>query len=199
MERKTVRPDRACSRSAAPSRGSGGDRDRRTVHRPSSAAAASASRSPGGRACARPSTAGPGGAAAAARSQPPDDRVASRSVPTEEADREIECPADGFRRPGRDAVRHVEQMGAAMVLAIGTSFTITTPRSAGRTPAMHSNRVVFPAPFGPIRPSTSPSRTVRATSVRAAMPPYRLCRARTRSAGIIDRESGRLRRTGLYR
>src|SRR5687767_7342671 len=36
---------------------------------------------------------------------------------------------------------------------------------------MHSMSVVLPAPFGPMRPTISPSRTARSTSSRAARPP----------------------------
>lgn len=44
---------------------------------------------------------------------------------------------------------------------------------------MHSNNVVFPAPLGPIRPSTSPARIDRETSDKATSLPYDLVRCST--------------------
>jgi hypothetical protein len=38
-------------------------------------------------------------------------------------------------------------------------------------PAMISNRVVFPAPFGPMMPRISPGRTTMSTPLTARMPP----------------------------
>src|SRR5438309_1634367 len=46
------------------------------------------------------------------------------------------------------------------------------PRSGRRTPSTHSIVVVFPAPFGPIKPKTSPSLTSNETSERATVVPY---------------------------
>ncbi len=39
----------------------------------------------------------------------------------------------------------------------------TRPSLGVRTPEMTSNRVVLPAPFGPMRPQTAPSATARLT------------------------------------
>ena len=50
--------------------------------------------------------------------------------------------------------------------------TVIDPVSHGSTPAMHSNSVVLPAPFGPISPSTSPGRTESETSESAINRPY---------------------------
>ncbi len=47
------------------------------------------------------------------------------------------------------------------------------PRSGRRIPDSTSNSVVFPAPFGPISPHTSPARTPRSTPVSAFTPPNR--------------------------
>ena len=46
------------------------------------------------------------------------------------------------------------------------------PASNGSTPATHSNSVVFPDPFGPISPSTSPWRIDSDTSATAVSRPY---------------------------
>src|ERR1700737_1729515 len=48
---------------------------------------------------------------------------------------------------------------------------------------MMSNRVVFPAPFGPMRPQTSPASTSMLTWSSAVRPPKRLLTSRTASAG----------------
>src|SRR5947208_3037572 len=48
------------------------------------------------------------------------------------------------------------------------------PRSGRRTPSTHSIVVVFPAPFGPIKPKTSPSLTSNETSETATVVPYLL-------------------------
>src|SRR5436305_9406727 len=47
-----------------------------------------------------------------------------------------------------------------------------SPASYGSMPAMHSNSVVFPDPFGPISPSTSPWRIDNDTSATAVRRPY---------------------------
>ena len=41
--------------------------------------------------------------------------------------------------------------------SIGLPPRVTVPSVAGETPARHSNSVVFPEPFGPMRPRISPS------------------------------------------
>ena len=46
-------------------------------------------------------------------------------------------------------------------------------RSGVRMPEMTSNRVVLPAPLGPMIPSTSPAAASKSTSPSAAMPPKR--------------------------
>jgi hypothetical protein len=45
------------------------------------------------------------------------------------------------------------------------------PRSGRRTPSTHSIVVVFPAPFGPIKPKISPSLTSNETSETATVAP----------------------------
>src|SRR3954469_1630524 len=57
----------------------------------------------------------------------------------------------------------------------------TLPASCGNSPAMHSNSVVFPAPLGPISPSTSPSRIVSDTSDSAVSRPYDFVSRSTRT------------------
>src|SRR5262249_20124815 len=51
------------------------------------------------------------------------------------------------------------------------SFALISPPSLGNIPARHSKSVVLPAPFGPIKPRTSPRRTVKLTSSSAARAP----------------------------
>jgi hypothetical protein len=41
----------------------------------------------------------------------------------------------------------------------------------GTNPLMASMKVVLPAPFGPIRPTSWPSSTSRSTSIKARTPP----------------------------
>src|SRR5262245_52540993 len=45
------------------------------------------------------------------------------------------------------------------------------PPSLGKTPARHSKSVVLPAPFGPIKPRTSPRRTLKLTFCSTARAP----------------------------
>ena len=46
------------------------------------------------------------------------------------------------------------------------------PASGARSPSTHSIVVVFPAPFGPMRPKISPRRTEKETSSAATVVPY---------------------------
>src|SRR6267142_102852 len=62
---------------------------------------------------------------------------------------------------------------------MGRPSSRTAPESIGRTPARHSNSVVLPDPLGPIRPSTSPGRMEKDTSLSAVRCPYRLVRFET--------------------
>src|SRR3974390_2865022 len=58
------------------------------------------------------------------------------------------------------------------------------PRSGVRKPVMRLNRVVLPAPLGPMTALTMPRGTAKLTSCRAARPPkdrVTLCRVRSRS------------------
>src|ERR1043165_9369739 len=48
------------------------------------------------------------------------------------------------------------------------------------------NNVVFPAPFGPIRPRISPRLTSNETSLSATIAPKRTVTPRMRSSGIAD-------------
>src|ERR1043166_1241179 len=67
------------------------------------------------------------------------------------------------------------------------SAYLTLPPFAGMSPARHSNRVVFPAPFGPIRPTTSPGCTVKLTSLSTERSPKRLVIRSTLSSLFISR------------
>src|SRR5437868_1339587 len=65
----------------------------------------------------------------------------------------------------------------------------------GKTPERQLRNVVFPDPFGPIRPTTSPSRRRRDTSRSAWTPPKRLLTS-TASSRALTRAS--LRRATQY-
>ena len=78
----------------------------------------------------------------------------------------------------------------------------TRPSFGVRRPEITSNNVVLPAPFGPIRPSTTPSLTVRLTSDSALIPPKRTltpsspstspsCACSAPSSGIALRRTAR--------
>src|SRR2546430_16276294 len=61
---------------------------------------------------------------------------------------------------------------------------------------MQLSKVVLPAPFGPMMPSTSPCSTSKVTPARALTPPNRLLRSRTASKLIpptlpLPRKGGR--------
>ncbi len=56
-------------------------------------------------------------------------------------------------------------------LVMSTPSSSIVPRSGSRSPEMTSNKVVLPAPFGPMRPWTSPGATDIETSDRARTPP----------------------------
>ena len=58
-----------------------------------------------------------------------------------------------------------------------------TPRVGASAPETQLNSVVFPEPFGPIRPRISPSRTSKDTLLRAVNPPNRLVSPVTVSTG----------------
>src|SRR5262245_18484359 len=58
------------------------------------------------------------------------------------------------------------------------------PPSGARKPSTHSIVVVFPAPFGPIRPKISPSWTSNDTSETATVRPYNLRMFSTRTTGV---------------
>src|SRR5215831_5064616 len=59
------------------------------------------------------------------------------------------------------------------------------PASVGSRPARHSNSVVLPAPFGPIRPRISPSRTSKPTPSSTALAPYRFVIPRADSSMLL--------------
>src|SRR5215471_16563157 len=59
------------------------------------------------------------------------------------------------------------------------------PASVGSRPARHSNSVVLPAPFGPIRPRISPSRTSKPTPSSTVLAPYRFVIPRASSSMLL--------------
>ena len=76
----------------------------------------------------------------------------------------------------------------------------TSPRVSGSTPVTRLKVVDLPAPFGPIRPTISPARTWKLTSLTATRPPNSLRaraarRARSRRAAAAAR-SAAARRLG---
>src|SRR5579884_1636252 len=66
-----------------------------------------------------------------------------------------------------------------MSSASPSTVSVTVPRSAGRKPDTTSKSVVLPAPFGPMKPSTSPGATSNPTSRSAVIPPKRFVTSRT--------------------
>src|SRR5262245_34287773 len=64
---------------------------------------------------------------------------------------------------------------------------MSAPPSLGKTPARHSKSVVLPAPFGPIKPRTSPRRTLKLTFCSTARAPNFLERPLTVSRFIMGR------------
>ena len=151
-------------------RGSVAGRGRRTARRPAAPAAATAGRQRAARACAALSTACRSASPSSGPRSSDSNQLASRSAAAaaEEPDREVERPADCLRGPRRDRVRKVEEDAVPRSLAASAwPWLWTDPALGGSTPARHSNSVVFPAPFGPIRPRTSPGRTENDTSLSA--------------------------------
>ena len=69
-------------------------------------------------------------------------------------------------------------------------FSRTSPASGTTSPEIALNSEVLPAPFGPISPRISPSRTSKLISTLAATPPNDLLTRSTSSSGGIVR-SGR--------
>src|SRR5262245_9242182 len=68
------------------------------------------------------------------------------------------------------------------------------PAVSGKQPLSRLKQVVLPAPFGPIRPTISPSSTLMSTRLTAASPPkylVRLC-ACNRAIGLSLYASGLL-------
>src|SRR5262249_8241965 len=60
------------------------------------------------------------------------------------------------------------------------------PSSGGRKPVMQLKSVVLPAPFGPMRPTMSPSSMTKDTSLLATRPPKRLVtEASSRRDGMV--------------
>src|SRR5829696_1788949 len=74
----------------------------------------------------------------------------------------------------------------ALALVIGVPSSKTRPRLGIRTPEMTSKRVVLPAPFGPISPTTSPAHMESDTSWSAAMPPKLTPTSSSSRTGTVD-------------
>ncbi|GBD28783.1 hypothetical protein HRbin31_00804 [bacterium HR31] len=67
----------------------------------------------------------------------------------------------------------------------------TRPRSGSRTPVTRLNRVVLPAPLGPMTATTSPASTDRKAPRTAGKPLKERCRSSTRSSSATDVPRGR--------
>src|SRR5581483_10901696 len=70
----------------------------------------------------------------------------------------------------------------------------TRPPAGASAPATAFNVVVFPAPFAPIRHTSSPRATSRSMPFTAAMPPYATLKPRTSSMGApeVGLDDGRI-------
>ena len=73
----------------------------------------------------------------------------------------------------------------------------TWPPLGGSSPVMTLNSVVLPAPFGPIRPVTSPGSAERLTPSSATLPPKRTVTSRTSSDGAPASDAAA--RSGAHR
>ncbi len=69
-------------------------------------------------------------------------------------------------------------------LRMDSPSSSTAPESGLYRRVMTLNAVVFPAPFGPIRPEMCPSSTSNDTPSKATMPPKRSVTSRTESRAI---------------
>ena len=69
----------------------------------------------------------------------------------------------------RTTPRRARSSGASLVRSLPSNTVV--PASGGVKPATISNSVVLPAPFGPMMPRISPSRTSRSTFWTALTPP----------------------------
>src|SRR5215510_2930065 len=91
---------------------------------------------------------------------------------------ETECSAHG-RTPSGTKKRCSFRLEGV----IGASSSAIVPCVAGVRPATHRNSVVFPEPFGPMRPKISPGRIAKLASRNAQRPPDRLA---SRSTRIVE-------------
>src|SRR6266851_3910706 len=82
------------------------------------------------------------------------------------------------------------RLGEAPLITLPSSST--RPEVGGMEPAIMLNKVVFPAPFGPITPRISPSSNWRSTASTAFRPPNRLERLSARRMALMaQRPRGR--------
>src|SRR5689334_16606064 len=70
------------------------------------------------------------------------------------------------------------------MFAVG-GLSVTLPLSAGRIPERVRRRVVFPAPFAPTRPITSPGATTRSSPVKRLRSPCPAASSRAISVALI--------------
>src|SRR6267143_6358218 len=68
-----------------------------------------------------------------------------------------------------------------------TPATVADPPSAFRRTSRISTVVVFPAPFGPSMPKTSPGSTKKLIPRTASISPYRFRRSATCTIGVMTR------------
>src|SRR4051794_14047522 len=89
----------------------------------------------------------------------------------------------------RPSPRRARTWVDARVMSLSSNRT--RPDAGGISPVRTLNRVVFPAPFGPISPVTVPGVTVSETPSRATAPPNRTvtsCASSPGMSGFLDSE-----------
>ena len=97
---------------------------------------------------------------------------------------------------GKSIADWKERAIPARLRASGVSAVMSTPSRStvppsGRTkPDRSSNKVVLPAPLGPMRPTTSPLETDRSTPSTAATDPYRFTSPLAASNGASPTDTG---------
>src|SRR5215475_14231841 len=97
---------------------------------------------------------------------------------TKPSTQETDCSAHGRMPSGTKKRCSLRLEGV-----IGASSIAIVPWVAGVRPATHRKSVVFPEPFGPMRPRISPGRIAKLASRNAQNPPNRLA---SRSTRIVE-------------
>ena len=143
----------------------------------------------------------------AARCLPPTAAGTPRAIRSHAKTNGSRAPPRRFRRRSVDppaapsgtcARCRAAPAGAAAAAGYRASRNRMVPPSMRSTPVMQETSVDFPAPLGPIRPSTSPGETDRLISLSACRPPKRLDTPESSSTLICAavRSGRRCRRAG---